>query len=138
MLKRRVGIQTQIQHVCSGKTDKIEFNSVQFVAKSCPTVCIHKNCSKPGLPVHHQLLEFTQTHVHQVNDTIQPSHPRLSPSLPAPNNSQYQSLSNESTLLMRWPKYCELQLWHHSFQRTPRADLLQNGLVGSPCSPRDS
>ena len=96
------------------------------------------NCSKPGLPVHHQLLEFTQTHVHQVNDTIQPSHPRLSPSLPAPNNSQYQSLSNESTLLMRWPKYCELQLWHHSFQRTPRADLLQNGLVGSPCSPRDS
>uniref|UniRef100_A0AC11D2L1 Uncharacterized protein n=1 Tax=Ovis aries TaxID=9940 RepID=A0AC11D2L1_SHEEP len=64
------------------------------------------NCSSPGLPVHHQLPEFTQTHVHQVSDAIQPSHPLSSPSPPAANPSQHQSLLNESTLRMRWPKYC--------------------------------
>src|SRR5574337_305884 len=69
--------------------------SVQFssVAQSCPTLCNPMNRSTPGLPVHHQLLEFTQTHVHRVNDAIQPSHPLLSPSPPAPNPSQRQSLS---------------------------------------------
>ena len=60
--------------------------------KHCPTLCNPMNCSTPGLPVHHQLQEFTQTHVHQVGDAIQPSHPRLSPSSPAPNPSQHQSL----------------------------------------------
>ena len=66
--------------------------SVQFssVAQSCPTPCDPMNCSTPGLPVHYQLPEFTQTHVHQVSDAIQPSHPLLSPS-PAPNPSQHQS-----------------------------------------------
>ena len=68
------------------------------------------NRSTPGLAVHHQLLEFTQTHVHRVSDAIQPSHPLSSPSPPAPNPSQHQSLSNESTLHMRWPKY-----WSFSF-----------------------
>ena len=68
------------------------------------------NCSMPGLPVHHQLPEFTQTHVHRVSDAIQPSHPLSSPSPPAPNPSQHHSLSNESTLRMRWPKY-----WSFSF-----------------------
>ena len=68
------------------------------------------NRSTPGLPVHHQLPEFTQTHVHRVDDAIQPSHPLSSPSLPAPNPSQHQSLFNESTLCMRWPKY-----WSFSF-----------------------
>ena len=63
------------------------------------------NRSKPGLPVHHQLPEFTQTHVHRIGDAIQPSHSLLSPSPPAPNPSQHQSFSNESTLRMRWPKY---------------------------------
>ena len=63
------------------------------------------NCSMPGLPVHHQLPEFTQIHVHGVSDAIQPSHPLSPPSPPAPNPSQHQSLSNESTLRMRWPKY---------------------------------
>ena len=62
------------------------------VAQSCPTLCDPMNCSTPGLPVHHQLLEFTQTHVHPVSDSIQPSHPLLSPSPPAPNSSQHQSL----------------------------------------------
>ena len=67
----------------------IMFNSV---TQSCPTLCDPMNCSTPGLPVHHQLPEFTQTHVHQVGDAIQPSHPLSSPSPPAPNPSEHQSL----------------------------------------------
>ena len=68
--------------------------SVQFssVAQSCPTLCNPMNCSTPGLPVHHQLPEFTETHVHRVSDAIQPSHPLSSPSPLAPNPSQHQSL----------------------------------------------
>ena len=62
------------------------------VAQSCPTLCDPVNHSTPGLPVHHQLPEFTQTHVHQVSDAIQPSYPLSSPSPPAPNPSQHQSL----------------------------------------------
>ena len=71
-----------------------ESHSVQFssVAQLCPTLCNPMNRSTPGLPVQHQLLEFTQTHVHGVNDAIQPSHPRSSPSPPAPNPSQHHSL----------------------------------------------
>ena len=74
------------------KTTK-KYNSVQFssVAQSCPTLCNPMNRSTPGLPVHHQLLEFTQTHVHRVGDAIQPSHPLSAPSPPAPNPSQHQS-----------------------------------------------
>ena len=67
----------------------LQFSSV---AQSCPTLCDPMNRSTPGLPVHHQLPEFTQTHVHRVSDAIQPSHPLLSPSPPAPNPSQHQSL----------------------------------------------
>ena len=66
--------------------------SFSSVAQSCPTLCDPMNCSMPGLPVCHQLLEFTQTHVHLVGDAIQPSHPLSSPSPPAPNPSQHQSL----------------------------------------------
>ena len=61
---------------------EVQFSSV---TQSCPTLCNSMNCSTPGLPVHHQLLEFIQTHVHRVGDDIQPSHPLLSPSPPAPN-----------------------------------------------------
>ena len=68
-----------------------EFSSVQFT-QSCPTLCDPMNCSTPGLPVHHQLPESTQTHVHRVRDAIQPSHPLLSPSPPALNLSQHQGL----------------------------------------------
>ena len=70
------------------------FSSVQFssVTQSCPTLCNPMNRSMPGLPVHHQLPEFTQTHVHRVGDAIHPSHPLLSPFPPAPNPSQHQSL----------------------------------------------
>ena len=67
----------------------LQFSSV---AQSCPTLCDPMNRSTPGFPVHHQLPEFTQTHVHRVNDAIQPSHPLSSPSPPAPNPSQHQSL----------------------------------------------
>jgi len=76
------------------------------------------NHSTPGLPVHHQLPEFTQTHVHQVSDAIQPSHPLSSPSPPAPNPSQHQGLINESTLHMRWPKY-----WSFSFSIIPSKEI---------------
>ena len=86
---------------------------VQFssFAQSCSSLCNPVNPNKPGLPVHHQLPEFTQTHVHQVGDAIQPSHPLLSPSPPAPNPRVF---SNESTLHMRWPKY-----WSFSFSISP-------------------
>ena len=113
-------------------------SQVRSVAQSCPTLCNPMNCSMPGLPVHHQLPEFTQTHVHRVSDAIQPSHPLSSPSPPAPNPSQHQGLFQGVNSSHELAKVLEFQLWHHSFQRNPRADLLQNGLVGSPCSPRDS
>ena len=67
----------------------IQFSSI---AQSCPTLCNPMNSSMPGLPVHHQLPEFTQTHVHWVSDAIQPSQPLSSPSPPAPNPSQHQDL----------------------------------------------
>ena len=72
----------------------LSISSVQFssVAQSCPTLCDPMNRNSPGLPVHHQLPDFTQTHVHRVSDAIQPSHPLLSPSPPAPNPSQHRSL----------------------------------------------
>ena len=119
---------------------KWSLGSVQFssVAQSCTTLCNPMNCSMPGLPVQHQLPEFTQTHVHRVSDAIQSSHPLSSPSPPAPNPSQHQSLSQWVNSSHEVAKVLEFQLYHHSFQRNPRADLLQNGLVGSPCSPRDS
>ena len=88
--------------------------------------------------VHHHLPEFTQTHVHRVSDAIEPSHPLLSPSPPALNPSQHQSLFQWVSSLHEVAKVLEFQPQHHSFQRTPRVDLLQNELVGSPCSPRDS
>ena len=96
------------------------------------------NCSTPGLPVHRKLQEFTQTHAHRVGDAIQPSHPLLSPSPTAPNPSQHQGLFQWVNSLHEVAKVLELQLQHQSFQWTPRSDLLQDGLVGSPCSPRDT
>ena len=98
----------------------------------------HESSSTPGLPVHHQLPESTQTHVHQVGDAIQPSHPLLSPSPPAPNSSQHQGLFQRVNSSHEVAKVLEFQLQHQSFQWTPRTDLLRDGLVGSPFSPRDS
>ena len=76
------------------------------------------NRSTPGLPVHHQLPEFTQTHVQRVSDAIQPSHPLSSPSPPAPNPSSIRVFPNESTLHMRWPKY-----WSFSFSIIPSKEI---------------
>ena len=82
-------------------------HSVQFssVTQSCPTLCDPMNHSTPGLPVHQQLSECTQTHVHRISDAIQPSHPLSSLSPPAPIPPSIRVFSNESTLHMRWPKY---------------------------------
>ena len=100
--------------------------SVQFssVAQSCPTLCDPMNSSTPGLSVHHKLLEFTQTHVHQVGDAIQPSHPLWSPSPPAPNASQHQNLFQWVNSSHEVAKVLEFQLQHQSFQWTPRTDIL--------------
>ena len=70
----------------------VQFSQFSSVAQSCPTLCDPMNRSTPGLPLHHQLPEFTQTHFHRVRDAIQPSHPRSSPSPPASNPSQHQGL----------------------------------------------
>ena len=110
----------------------VRFSSV---AQSCPTLCNPMDCSMPGLPVHHQLPEFTQTHAHWVSDAIQPSHPLSTPSPPAFNRSQYQSLFKWVSSSHQVNKELEFQLQHQSFQWTPRTDP---GLVGSPCSWRDS
>ena len=98
--------------------------SVQFSCSSSPTLCDPMNRSTPGLPAHHQLPEFTQTHVHRVSDAIQPSHPLSSPSPPALNPSQHQSLFQRVNSLHEVAKVLEFQLQHHSFQRNPMADLL--------------
>ena len=93
------------------------------VAQSCPTLCNPMNCSTPGLLVHYQLPEFTQTHVHWVGDAIQPSHP-LSSSSPAPNPSQHQGLFQWVNSLHKVAKVLEFQLQHQSFQWTPRTDFV--------------
>ena len=89
------------------------FSSVQF-SQLCPTLCDPMNRSTPGLPVHHQLPESTQTHVHRVGDAIQPSHPLSSPSPPALILLNIRVFSNESTLRMRWPKD-----WSFSYNISP-------------------
>ena len=84
------------------------------VTQSCLTLCNPMNSRTPGLPVHHQLPEFTQTHVHWVSDAIQPSHPLSSPSPPALNLSQNQGLFKRVSSLHKWPKY-----WSFSFSISP-------------------
>ena len=87
----------------------LNFSQFSSVTHSCPTLCDPMHCSTPSLPVYYQLLELIQTHVHQVHDAIQPSHPLSSPSPPAFNLSQHQGLF-QSVLRIRWPKY-----WSFSF-----------------------
>ena len=93
-------------------------NSVQFssVAQSCLTLCDPMNHSTPGVPVHHKLPEFTQTHAHRVGDAIQPSHPLSNPSPPAPNPSHYRGLFQRIHSMHEVTKVLEVQLQHHSFQ----------------------
>ena len=109
----------------------VPFLSVQFSAQSCPILCDPMNHSCPGLPDHHQLPESTQIHV-------QPPHPLSSPSPPALNLSQHQGLFKWVNSSHQMAKVLEFQLQQQSFQWTPRTDLLQDGLIGSPCSPRGS
>ena len=113
-------------------------SSVQFSHSVVSALCDPMNRSTPGLPVHHKQLEFTQTHAHRVSDAIQPSHPLSSPSPPALNLSQHQGLLQWVNSSHEVAKLLEFQLQHQSFQWTPRTYLLQDGLVGSPCSPRNS
>ena len=103
----------------SGKADP--FSSV---AQSCPTLCDPMNHSTPGLPVPHKFPESTQTHVHQVGDAIQPSHPLSSPSPPALNLSQHQGLFKWVSSLHQVAKVLGFQLQHRSFRWTPRTNLL--------------
>jgi len=114
--QRREGIMIIIKFPVLWRESESVSRSVQFssVVQSCPTLCDPMNCSTPGFPVHHHLPEFTQTHVHQVGDAIQPSHTLSSPSPPLPIPPSIRVLSNESTLRMRCPKY-----WSFSFSIIP-------------------
>jgi len=118
----------------------LEGQSAQFssVSQSCLTLCDPMDCSIPDFPVHHQLVELVQTHVHQVSDAIQPSHPLSSPSLPAFNLSQHQGLSQWVSSSHQVAKDLELQLQHQSLQWIFRTDFFSDWLVWSPCSPRGS
>ena len=98
----------------SGLLRSFLYQPVTSVSQSCPTLCDPVNCSMPGLSVHHQLPEFTQTHIHRVGDAIHPSHPLSSHSPPALIPPSIRVFSNESTLHMRWPKY-----WSFSFSISP-------------------
>ena len=121
---------------------KLRPESVQFssATQSCPTLCDPMDCSMTGFPVHHQLPELAQAHVHWAGDAIQPSHPLLSPSLlllPSIFPS-IRVFSSESVLGIRWPKY-----WNFSFSLSSSNEYsglisFRGWLVWSPCSPRDS
>ena len=112
----------------------------QFISviQLCLTPCDTMDCSMPGFPVHHQLPELTQTHAHWVSDGIQPSHLLLYPSLPAFNHSQHEGLFQWVSSSYQVAKVLEFQLQHQSFQWIFRTDFLWDGLVRSPCSPRDA
>ena len=103
---------------------EIKCNSVQFssVTQSCPTLCDPMDYSTPGFPVHHQLPELTQTHVHRVSDAIQPSYPLSSSSPPALNLPSIRVFSKESVLHIRWPKY-----WSFSFSISSSSEY--SGLI---------
>ena len=109
----------------------------QSVQSLCPTHCDPMDCGMPGLPVHHQLPEFTQTHVLQVGDVIQPSHPLSPPSPSTFNLPSIRVFSNESALHIRWRKY-----WSFTFSISPCNEysglISFDWLVGSPWVPRDS
>ena len=94
------------------------------VTQSCLALCDPMDCSMPGLPVHHQILEFTQTHVRLVGDDIQPSHPLSSPSPPAFNLSQNQGIFKWVSSSHQVAKVLELQLQHQSFQWIFRTDFI--------------
>ena len=121
------------RHCSSGNDQQVASDShnptrrtsrLQFSHSVCSTLCDPMNRSTPGLPVHHQLPESTQTHVHRVGDAIQPSHPLSPPSPPAPNPSQHQGLFQWVNSSHEVAKILQFHLQHQSFQWTPRTDLL--------------
>ena len=112
----RANIATQVKQL----SEHSQFSSV---TQLCPTLCDPMDCSTPGLPVHRQLPEFTQTHVHRVGDAIQPSHPLLSPS-PAFNICKHQGLFQGVSSSHQVAEVLEFQLQHQSFQWTLRTNLL--------------
>ena len=119
---------------------KTSYDQPQFssVAQSCLALCSPMDCSMPGFPVHHQLLRLTQTYIHWVGDTTQPSHPLLSLSSPAFILSQHQGLFKSVSSSNQVAKVLEFQRQHQSFQWIFRTDFPYDGLVGFPYSPRDS
>ena len=116
---------------------KVKLCLVSSVAQSCLTLCDPMDCSTPGLPVHHQLPELTQTHIHRVGHAIQPSHPLSSLSPPIFNFPSIRVFSNESVIRIRWPKN-----WSFSFSISTSNEY--SGLISfridwlDLCSPRDS
>ena len=123
-----------------GKKTRVgcHFYLFSSVAQSCPIICNPTDCSTPGFPVHHELLDLAQTHVHRVGDTIQLSHLLSSPSPPALSHSQHQGLFQWVSSLHQVAEVLEFQLQQQSFQRIFRTDFLWDGLAESPCRPRDS
>ena len=108
------------------------------VPQSCPALCNPMDCSMPDFSALHHLLELAQTHVHWVSDAIRPSHPLLSSSPPASNLAQHQGLFHWVSSTHEVAKVLEFQLQHQPFKWIFRTDLLYDGLVGAPSSPRDS
>ena len=126
-----ISISNELQNICNFSSKLLLFTlnitvsqSVSSVTQLCLILCDPMNRSTPGLPVHHQLLESTQTHADQVGDAIQPSHPLSSPYPPAPNPSQHQGLFQLVNSSHEVAKVLEFQLQHQSFQWTPRTELL--------------
>ena len=115
---------TLLQKITISKGKILYCTQFSSVAQSCLTLCNPMDCSTPGLPVQCQLLEFTQTYVHWVGDAIQPSHPLLSPSPPAPNRSQHQCLFQWVNSSHEVAKVLDFQLQHQFFQWTLRTNFL--------------
>ena len=129
LLRKNKNTAHQKQNKTKRKNSKEIWNYIQHlqfssVTQSCPTLCDPMNHSSPGLPVHHQLMESTQTHVHWVNDAIQPSHPLSSPSPPALDLSQHQGLFKWVSSSHQGAKVFEFQSQHQSFKWTFRTDSL--------------
>ena len=120
------------------KSRKLIISSVQSLSPVRLFVTSWIAACQASLSITNSRSSLRLTHVHRVSDAILPSYPLSSPSPPAPNPSQHQSLFQWVNSSHDMAKVLEFQLSHHSFQRNPRADLLQNGLVGFPCSPMDS
>ena len=117
-----VSSKLRISQIQKERKEYIEGSYSGSVTQSSPALCDPMDCSMPGLPVHHQLPEFIQTHMHWVGDAIQPSHPLSSPSPPALNLSQFRVFSSKSVLRIRCPKY-----WSFSFSISPSNEY--SGLI---------